>query len=807
MAIQKMAAEVLTDPIAVMVELIATADPALPRTTVAEIVTRLAGGRAKQRRLAQALLDRPAILHDGRSPAPRVIADLLMALRAAGSDRISAPVCAGCPKQLRSLQRRGEDWWCGPCADRPEPCSGCGQVRPVNFRDRNGQPRCTDCPPAERDPVDAVLESVAAVDPVLTPDSVVRALHAAARQRRQYYQIGWALEERPSLLTGDGADAPAECVLRFIDGLIAEGSVVAVRPACPGCGRVIVLHRCIRGKWLCRNCVAKTRAVPCAGCGVVREPAARNEHGQPLCPDCYVRQPANLQTCSGCGRRRPVSVRTPEGPRCETCRPSKTVTCSICGKTGPGLISKTTGKPWCHACTQRWAYCTGCGQMRPVRGGTISQPLCATCVRPDPQFWRTCPGCGEPGRVHTTRRHCARCNVLRRLNEELTDGHGRIRPGLELLHQTLARAERPSTVDAWLRNSAAPQILQSLAGQPLTHETLDQLTPVKPVKHLRAVLVAIGTLPERDEHLARLENRLGNTIAARTDPGEQYLLNRYGRWHHTRRLRNRLGMNKTATANQFSGVKIHIQAAIGLLDWLRSHDLTLATARQSDLDTWIAGGEARHRYEAGNFVRWANRNKLTSLEMPAIRWDGPTRTIDTEARWERARWLLHDNTVNLQDRVAGLLLLLYAQTSAAISRLTTDRIHIGRNDIRIRLGSESVVLPEPLAGLVAQLVSNRRGHATIAAPANTQWLFPGGQPGRPISSYQLNKRLNDLGLQPGPSRSTALFDLATQLPAAVLARMLGIHIGVAVAWQRASSGDWTTYAAEVARRAPTTARK
>jgi hypothetical protein len=30
--------------------------------------------------------------------------------------------------------------------------------------------------------------------------------------------------------------------------------------------------------------------------------------------------------------------------------------------------------------------------------------------------------------------------------------------------------------------------------------------------------------------------------------------------------------------------------------------------------------------------------------------------------------------------------------------------------------------------------------------------------------------------------------------------MLGIHISVAVAWQRASSGDWTAYAAEVSRR-------
>jgi hypothetical protein len=56
----------------------------------------------------------------------------------------------------------------------------------------------------------------------------------------------------------------------------------------------------------------------------------------------------------------------------------------------------------------------------------------------------------------------------------------------------------------------------------------------------------------------------------------------------------------------------------------------------------------------------------------------------------------------------------------------------------------------------------------------------------------------------GQPRSAALFQLATDVPAAVLARMLGIHITVAVTWQRASSGDWTTYAAEVSRRPTTT---
>lgn len=120
--------------------------------------------------------------------------------------------------------------------------------------------------------------------------------------------------------------------------------------------------------------------------------------------------------------------------------------------------------------------------------------------------------------------------------------------------------------------------------------------------------------------------------------------------------------------------------------------------------------------------------------------------------------------------------------------------------MRLRLGREPVVLPEPLAILVQQLVATRRGHAALGDQGNSPWLFPGGQPGRPISAFQLAERLRQLGIYSGQARSTALFQLATDLPAAVLARMLGIHISVAAAWQRAASGDWTSYAAEVSRR-------
>jgi len=141
-----MAPQVLTDPIGVVVDLACGADPALERVVVEAVVAGIAGGRAKRRRLAQALLDRPTLLADGRSPAPRVVADLLIALRQAGAARISPPVCATCGKPLRTLQRRGQDWYCAACGPRPRRCAACGQDRIIASIDRQGRPRCGGAP-------------------------------------------------------------------------------------------------------------------------------------------------------------------------------------------------------------------------------------------------------------------------------------------------------------------------------------------------------------------------------------------------------------------------------------------------------------------------------------------------------------------------------------------------------------------------------------------------------------------------------------------------------------------------------------
>jgi hypothetical protein len=793
--------EVLADPIGVIVRLVAEVERGLTVEQVAAVVTGTVGGRAARRRLAQSLKDNPRVLRTGRPPATLSTAKLLLALKRAGATEVSAPRCGGCMRELRYLRsRRGGDWGCSPCLDQPHTCAGCGQHRRAVTVDRHGRHRCQNCPDNEGDPLAELTRLVTALDPGLSRQAVAAAVQQATVRPAGQRRLAWAILERPGLLTGAGAFAPAPAVLRFIDGLVPAGATKVVTPACPRCGQVKTLSKLLDAQRVCRNCFARSAAVGCSRCGAVREPATRDAEGNPLCPNCLIADPINLEDCSGCGRRSKVAVRTGDGPRCPNCRPRRIAVCGICGRTTRCEVSRATGQPWCDRCQQWWAPCAGCGTVAPVRGGTRPEPLCARCVNPDPTFWHRCPACELTWQLSP--RPCQRCVLDQKIRGLLGDQRGAVRPELAPLRQALAGVQRPDTALVWTARPKVRDLLTGLAGDDrrLTHGILDEFPADKTLAHLRAVLVATGVLPARDERLVKLERWITAALDAREDPSQRPILHGYAIWHHLRRLRQRLGAAH-ATHLQALNIRCHLTAATNFLDWLAAENLTLASCTQPDLDRWASGKDITYRAETAHFVRWSVTHRHASrLTFGAIRWEGPRGPHDAEKRWDDARRLLHDDTLTTSDRVAGLLLLLYAQRIATIVKLTTDHIRDDGDQVKIMLGTAPVVLPEPLAGLVRELVATHQGHATIGRPATTPWLFPGGRPGQPIGDDRLGVRLNNIGLHPRQARSTALFTLATEIPAAILARTLGIHIQVAVQWQQAASGDWMTYAADVSRR-------
>ncbi|WP_338672661.1 site-specific integrase [Streptomyces sp. SCSIO 30461] len=788
----------LSDPIGLIVDLVTAVEHRLEPDRIRAVVTGVAGGRAKSRRLAAHLAEHPSVLSDGRSPAPRAVGDLLIALREAGAQAVSPPCCAECSREMRTLQRRGQDWYCWNCGPQPEPCAACGNTRRVASRDRAGRPRCGKCPDTDgRDPIAVIGALVAGLDPQAGQEVIADAVRRSAPRPSYQQKLAWALESNPALLTGDGHLAPHRAILRLLDLLHKAGVAGIVRPSCPGCHRVVRIDKPLDGQRVCRTCISHSRVEECSGCGARREPATRDDHGRPLCPNCLVNDPANLETCINCGRRKVVNTRTPDGPLCSSCPSLPIVTCSICDEEKPCGTSRTTGRPWCPDCQRRSASCSVCGGIASIVSGTLDQPLCADCTAPE--VWHTCPTCTDSDYPHPGQ--CARCLINRRLNELLGHPSDALHTGLEALRHNIATTEHPTTARRWLNKPSVAPVLADLAAgrRALTHGALDELPDSPPLAHLRQVLVGVGALPERDEYMVRLERFLTSLLASQQDPEQRKVLHRYTIWHLVRRLRRR-NNGRPLTPQQFISARQRTHAAVAFQNWLTAHDLTLETCQRADLDRWLTDDLATYRRTAGHFIRWARANKLTTVHVPAVRWNGPTQPLDDEQRWNVARRLLHDHTLKPEDRLAGLLLLLYAQGPSAIHRLTTEDVAISAQEVRLHLGDAPVQLPEPVAQLARTVVANRKGHATIGALAPSPWLFPGGQPGRPISTTQLTQRLNNLGIRPNQARSTALFQLATEIPAAILARTLGIHTDVAVAWQRLSAGDWTTYAAEVIRR-------
>jgi len=794
----------VADPVGLAVRLVGRVEQHLDAGRIRAVVIGVGGGRAGRRRLAQALRQHPEVLRTGRPPAAFAVARLLLALRLAGAQDVAAPRCGACDREVRYLcSRRGGSWGCSGCFDKHERCAGCGDQRRVVSRDRHGRPRCAHCPDTDPDTLERLAELVSGLDPALDQDTVLAAVRRATVRPAGQHRLAWAVLQHPDLLTGNGHLAPAPAVLRFVDELVTAGAMVVAPPACPRCDRVLALSKRLEGQRVCRACYARSKAVSCSRCGAVREPAARDAAGAPLCPNCLVSDPINLEACAGCGRRRMVAVRTPDGPRCSSCRPPTTMTCAICGRTATCEVSRATSQPWCLGCQQWWARCSGCGTVNPVRGGTRAAPLCARCVNPDPAFWARCPTCQATWQLSP--RPCQRCVLDQRVRDLLGDTDGRVRPDLAPLQQALAGVERPHTALTWLSRRAVRTILAQISRdhRPLTHETLDELPAGKTLEHLRSVLVATGALPARDERLVKLERWIAKAIDAAVDPAERRVLHGYAVWHHLRRLRQRLARRggTRATHLQALNLRCHVTAAANFLAWLRRQGRTLATCTQADLERWATDPKASYRDETGHFVRWAVTHRHASqLAFGTHRWEGPCGPLDTQKRWADARRLLHDTSLQTADRVAGLLLVLYAQRIATISQLTTDHVHADGDRVELLLGTAPIVLPEPVAGLVLELVATRRGQAALGAPATTPWLFPGGRPGQPIGDDRLGQRLRRIGLSPRQDRSTALFTLATQLPAAILARLLGLHIAVAVQWQRAAAGDWAAYAAEVSRR-------
>ncbi len=490
-------------------------------------------------------------------------------------------------------------------------------------------------------------------------------------------------------------------------------------------------------------------------------------------------------------------------PPCQSCQQPAGTGASVYGQ-----------RVRCRTCVR---HCPGCA--RPAR--REDERVCGRCRRDAHRRRASCTTCQVPDRLLDDRglcrwcreraaRSCAHCHRSRTLTAvagERVCGPCALRrtadglladdpPGaLHALRAPILAAE-PMTTRRWLRRPAITSLLSALdSGRlPLTHTTLDAQPASRAVEHVRDLLVASGTLePDPNRPIDRLQHDSDQMLVA-LDVRDARIVRGWLHWQVLPRLR-RHHEGTVDFGAAVANARRTLACVIEFLATVEATQRTLACVRQSDIDSWFASPRARP-HAVRPFLAWARRTRVLPLAIslpPSFRGRSELHT-DPERRWTIARRLVQDDTLDPVDRVAGALVVLYAQPLVRICALTTDDVHTEDETVTVRLGGDRLELPEPFATLVQSLPLLRR--AGIAELLSGNWLFQGQRAGRHLAAASLGRRLRAIGIEPRRMRLAALEQLSKEIPPAMLAGVLGLTAPQTVLHTGLAGGEWARYAAD-----------
>ena len=425
--------------------------------------------------------------------------------------------------------------------------------------------------------------------------------------------------------------------------------------------------------------------------------------------------------------------------------------------------------------------CERCGHdARPSAG---LPGVCERCA--GEPVTQVCGNCGAEA-MNYSKGRCGACSLRDRVEEIASRGDPEAVAVLRPYLDALAASPKPHSTLNWITTSKTFPILEQLInGQlPITHEALDSIGPAHKTRHLRTMLLQHGALPERSELTAGLASLIEEQVKRIPDSADRLHLRAFATWRvqHDLARKERQG---NAARHADMRARVLVRVATDLLVWLTTHDFQLATLKQEHLEWWLAQG-SDHRRHIRAFITWTAKHKITTgLEVLPAATRRHIDPLDPDHRHELLHTLLNDEQVDLRDRVAGLLIVVLTQRISHIVLLARDDVIEQDGQILLRIGRDPLLLPEPIATLVHRLKND----------SNSTWLFHGGRYGNHLSETYMRERLTRIGLKALPARAAATNQLASTLPAAILADLLGFSDQTTERWTKHAAGDWTRYIA------------
>jgi hypothetical protein len=415
--------------------------------------------------------------------------------------------------------------------------------------------------------------------------------------------------------------------------------------------------------------------------------------------------------------------------------------------------------------------------------------VCGTCDIKRGGTTAACHGCGTVAPLVAGL--CDRCRLGERVAELAAGAEETTADLLAPFFAQLAASPNAASTLRWFYTPGFEVTRRLLAGEiALSHQGLDQAAIAAPqaVAFLRAKLVHCGVLEPRDETSASFARWHAEAVL-QVGPGtDRAHVRAYAAWHVASQVARAGHRRGEASYASLKYARSLVTEAIKLTVWLHAQRLELVDLRQDLVDEWIAAGRLTRR-RVRLFLVWLERaGVIGALEVAWHDGDCARVALGEAERFAILRRLLHDREVDLRDRFAGSVLLLYGKPLTRICALTTAAVLVGgEGERRLRLGRGEVPLPEPLGEITLALLERAGADG---------WLLPGRHAGTHIGADSLSRRLKPYGLDRArEGRHAALLALAARLPAPILAERVGIHQARAAQWVRLAGANYGEYVA------------
>jgi hypothetical protein len=357
-------------------------------------------------------------------------------------------------------------------------------------------------------------------------------------------------------------------------------------------------------------------------------------------------------------------------------------------------------------------------------GRIDGRPACRACT--GIRLNVDCADCGAEAELYS-RGLCWACTLAATVDRLLSNpGTGAMAAELRPVAAALKAMPRANSGLTWIRQPHVQEFLKDLAVRPvISHEILDALPAHRTRDYFRGLLVEHGALPRRDERRARYEAWAAQALQRLPEGENREITRRFIRWHILRRM----NIMQPVSEGTFLRSKQTVTVAINFLTWLDGRGLTLGEVTQADLDAWQADGPTT-RELVSRFVGWAVEAQLVSRDLtvtPHRRGTSPRLgAADQQSAVQR---VIHGDELTPQDRLAAILVIVFAQQIEDVARLTWSDVTLTEDLATITLGASAIVLPSPWTARSGRSPtpprSSRRQH-TLAARGSSSATYPGG---------------------------------------------------------------------------------